>query len=139
MKCVRPKGTRDIFFDDMKIWHFIEENIRKIASIYNLSEIRTPVFESTDLYLRGVGNETDIVNKEMYTFLDKGGRSVTLRPELTAGVVRAYIENGFANRPSPVKLYYNANMYRYEKMQKGRYREFAQMRCRNIWIKIYLC
>lgn len=126
MKCTKQKGTRDIFFDDMKIWHFIEENIRKIADIYNLSEIRTPVFEATELYLRGVGDETDIVNKEMYTFLDKGGRSITLRPELTAGVVRAYIENGFSSMPSPVKLWYNANMYRYEKMQKGRYREFAQ-------------
>ncbi len=126
MKCTKQKGTRDIFFDDIRIWHFIEENIRKIADIYNLSEIRTPVFEATELYLRGVGDETDIVNKEMYTFLDKGGRSITLRPELTAGVVRAYIENGFSSMPSPVKLWYNANMYRYEKMQKGRYREFAQ-------------
>lgn len=126
MKCVRPKGTRDIYFEDMDIWNFIEKNIREISNVYNLNEIRTPVFESTDLYLRGVGDETDIVNKEMYTFLDKGGRSMSLRPELTAGVVRAYIENGFSSLPSPIKFWYNANMYRYEKMQKGRYREFAQ-------------
>lgn len=76
------------------------------------------MFEATELYARGVGDDTDIVNKEMYTFLDKGGRSITLRPELTAGVVRAYIENGMASLPSPLKFWYMANMYRYEKMQK---------------------
>ena len=126
MKIVKQKGTKDIYFDEMKAWQYVEENIRDIAKAYNLNEIRTPVFEATELYQRGVGDETDVVNKEMYTFLDKGGRSVTLRPELTAGVVRAYIENGFASEPTPLKFWYTANMYRYEKMQKGRYREFSQ-------------
>ena len=126
MKISKQKGTRDIFFEDIKIWQFVEEKIRKIARSFNLNEIRTPVFEATELFARGVGDETDIVNKEMYTFFDKGNRSITLRPELTAGVVRAYIENGFDSMPSPLKFWYEANMYRYEKMQKGRYREFTQ-------------
>lgn len=126
MKVSKQKGTKDIFFDEVNIWQYIESKIREIALVYNLNEIRTPVFEATELFARGVGDETDIVNKEMYTFLDKGGRSITLRPELTAGVVRAYIENGFDSLPSPVKLWYTGNMYRYEKMQKGRYREFSQ-------------
>lgn len=126
MKIVKQKGTKDIFFDEMKMWQFIEKNIRDICKENNISEIRTPVFEATELYARGVGDETDIVNKEMYTFTDKGGRSITLRPELTAGVVRSFIENGMNSRPLPIKFWYEANMYRYEKMQKGRYREFAQ-------------
>ena len=126
MKITRQKGTKDIFLDEMNVWQYIEENIRNLCEEYNLNEIRTPVFESTELFLRGVGDETDIVNKEMYTFLDKGNRSITLRPELTAGVVRAYIENGMSSLISPIKFWYNANMYRYEKMQKGRYREFCQ-------------
>ena len=126
MKITRQKGTKDIFLDEMNVWQYIEENIRNLCEEYNLNEIRTPVFESTELFLRGVGDETDIVNKEMYTFLDKGNRSITLRPELTAGVVRAYIENGMSSLISPIKFWYNANMYRYEKMQKGRYREFSQ-------------
>ena len=126
MKITKQKGTRDIYFEDAKIWGYIEENIRKICANHNVSEIRTPVFEATELYARGVGDDTDIVNKEMYTFLDKGGRSITLRPELTAGVVRSYIENGMSSEASPLKFWYTANMYRYEKMQKGRFREFAQ-------------
>ncbi len=126
MKITKQKGTKDIFFDEVKIWEYIEENIRQICKENNVSEIRTPVFEATELYARGVGNDTDIVNKEMYTFIDKGGRSITLRPELTAGVVRSYIENGMNSLASPLKFWYVANMYRYEKMQKGRYREFAQ-------------
>ena len=126
MKITKQKGTRDIFLEDAKIWEYMEENIRNICEKYNVSEIRTPVFEATELYARGVGDDTDIVNKEMYTFLDKGGRSITLRPELTAGVVRSYIENGMSSIQSPLKFWYTANMYRYEKMQKGRFREFAQ-------------
>lgn len=126
MKISKQKGTKDIFFDDVKIWQFIEDKIREIGKVYNLSEIRTPVFEATELFQRGVGNDTDVVNKEMYTFIDKGGRSITLRPELTAGVVRSYIENGFASEATPLKFWYAQNMYRYEKMQKGRYREFKQ-------------
>lgn len=126
MKISRQKGTKDIVFEDALIWEYLEKKIRKIAYSYNVNEIRTPVFEATELYARSVGDETDIVNKEMYTFKDKGDRSITLRPELTAGVVRAYIENGFESLPSPLKFWYVGNMYRYEKMQKGRYREFAQ-------------
>lgn len=126
MKITKQKGTRDIILEDTKIWQYVEKNIRDICREYNLNEIRTPVFEATELFARGVGDETDIVNKEMYTFLDKGGRSITLRPELTAGVVRSYIENGMMSQASPLKLWYIGNMYRYEKMQKGRYREFTQ-------------
>ncbi len=126
MKISRQKGTKDIFFDEIKIWQYIEKNIREICREYNINEIRTPVFEATELFARGVGDETDVVNKEMYTFIDKGNRSITLRPELTAGVVRAYIENGLGSSVSPIKLWYTGSMYRYEKMQKGRYREFSQ-------------
>lgn len=127
MSITRQKGCKDILPEDSKIWQYIENEIKNICKSYNINEIRTPVFEATELYARGVGDETDIVNKEMYTFLDKGNRSITLRPELTAGVVRAYIENGMSSKmQSPVKLWYTGNMYRYEKMQKGRYREFCQ-------------
>ncbi|MEG1705319.1 MAG: histidine--tRNA ligase [Clostridia bacterium] len=126
MSIARSKGTNDIFFDEIKIWEYLEKNISEICNKRNMCQIRTPVFEDTSLFCRSVGNDTDVVSKEMYTFLDKGGRSITLRPELTAGVVRAYIENGFSSMPSPIKLWYIGNMYRYEKMQKGRYREFTQ-------------
>lgn len=127
MNITRQKGCKDILPDDSKIWQYVEKTIRNICKTYSINEIRTPVIEATELFARGVGDETDIVNKEMYTFKDKGNRSITLRPELTAGVVRAYIENGMSSKmPSPVKLWYIGNMYRYEKMQKGRYREFSQ-------------
>ena len=126
MNISKPKGTKDVFLDEANIWQYIEKNIREICRENNVNEIRTPVFEATELFKRSVGDETDIVNKEMYTFLDKGNRSITLRPELTAGVVRAYIENGMSSLASPLKLWYIGNMYRYEKMQKGRYREFSQ-------------
>ncbi|MEG0282809.1 MAG: histidine--tRNA ligase [Clostridia bacterium] len=126
MKYLKPKGTKDIYLEEMAKWQNVESKIREVAKEYNMSEIRTPVFESTELFTRSVGDETDIVNKEMYTFEDRGGRSITLRPENTAGVVRAYIENGMSSAPSPVKLWYLSNVYRYEKMQKGRYREFNQ-------------
>ena len=89
-----PKGTKDILPRDVYLWHHIEDAARKTAEAYAFKEIRTPVFEHTELFVRGVGDTTDIVNKEMYTFLDKGGRSITLRPEGTAGVARAFIENG---------------------------------------------
>ena len=138
MKITKQKGTRDIYGKDIKIWQYIEQNIREICKTHCFNEIRTPVFEATELFARGVGDETDIVNKEMYTFLDKGGRSITLRPELTAGVVRAYIENGMSSMISPVKLWYEANMYRYEKMQKGRYREFTQFGIEYFGSKSYL-
>ena len=127
MNITRQKGCKDILPDESILWQYIENEIKGICRVHNIQEIRTPVFEATELYARGVGDETDIVTKEMYTFLDKGNRSITLRPELTAGVVRAYIENGLSSKmTSPVKLWYTGKMYRYEKMQKGRYREFSQ-------------
>lgn len=121
-----PKGTKDILPSEVYKWQYLERNIAELCRNFGYKEIRLPVFEHTELFQRGVGDTTDIVQKEMYTFLDKGGRSITLRPEGTAGVVRSYIENGMASLPQPVKLYYNITAYRYEKMQKGRYREFHQ-------------
>jgi len=123
----RPKGTRDIVPNEIEKWQFIEQLFKNTVENCGFKEIRVPVFESTDLFLRGVGDTTDIVQKEMYTFEDKGGRSITLRPEGTAGCVRAYIENGMSSLPSPVKLWYNITTYRYENVQKGRYREFRQL------------
>ncbi len=121
-----PKGTRDILPEEIYKWYFVEEKFREICHQFGYHEIRIPVFEHTELFQRGVGDTTDIVQKEMYTFDDKGGRSITLRPEGTAGVVRSYIENGMASLPQPVKLFYNITAYRYENVQKGRYREFHQ-------------
>jgi histidyl-tRNA synthetase len=123
----KPKGTKDILPIDSYKWAYVEENTKNILENYGFKEIRVPVFEHTELFERGVGDTTDIVQKEMYTFLDKGERSVTLRPEGTAGVVRAYIENGMASLPSPIKTWYMMPMYRYENVQKGRYREFRQI------------
>ncbi len=123
----RPKGTRDILPEESFKWQIVEERLKKVLDSYNYKEIRVPVFEHTELFLRGVGETTDVVQKEMYTFEDKGGRSITLRPEGTAGAIRAYIENGMGSLPSPVKLWYNMGMYRYENVQKGRLREFHQV------------
>lgn len=121
-----PKGTKDILPKEVYKWQYLESKIAKICNSFGYKEIRLPVFEHTELFQRSVGDTTDIVQKEMYTFLDKGGRSITLRPEGTAGVVRSYIENGMASLAQPVKLYYNITAYRYENVQKGRYREFHQ-------------
>lgn len=122
-----PKGTYDILPKDVHKWHYIEDIFRKTCALYNYKEIRTPIFESTELFVRGVGESTDIVNKEMYTFFDKGNRSITLRPEGTAGVVRSYVENKmFAELNQLTKLYYMGPMFRYERMQKGRSRQFFQ-------------
>lgn len=121
-----PKGTKDVLPSEAYKWHFIENTARKIAALYNLKEIRTPVFEHTELFLRGVGDTTDIVNKEMYTFLDKGERSITLKPEGTAGVVRSFIENGLASGVLPLKMYYITPVFRYERPQAGRLREHHQ-------------
>lgn len=121
-----PKGTKDILPGEIHKWQYLEKIIAKVCENYGYKEIRIPVFEHTELFQRGVGDTTDIVQKEMYTFLDKGDRSITLRPEGTAGVVRSYIEHGMASMPQPVKLYYNITAYRYENVQKGRYREFHQ-------------
>lgn len=123
----KPKGTRDLLPIDTVKWQTVENKIKNILENYAFNEIRVPVFEHTELFLRGVGETTDVVQKEMYTFKDKGDRSITLRPEGTAGVVRAYIENGMASLPTPVKLWYGITAYRYENVQKGRLREFHQV------------
>ena len=123
----KPKGTKDLLPEESYKWQDAEAKVKKVLESYNFKEIRVPVFEHTELFQRGVGETTDVVQKEMYTFDDKGGRSITLRPEGTAGVVRAYLENGMGSMPSPVKLWYNMGMYRYENVQKGRLREFHQI------------
>lgn len=122
----RPKGTQDLLPGNIEKWHHLEGVIRKVCQEYGYEEIRTPIFEATELFQRGVGETTDIVNKEMYTFLDKGERSLTLRPEGTASVCRAYVENKLYGGPQPVKLYYLGPMFRYERPQTGRFRQFHQ-------------
>ncbi len=119
-------GTKDILPKDIHKWHYVERVIREVAELFNFSEIRTPTFEYTDLFNRGVGSETDIVGKEMYTFTDKSGDSITLRPEGTAPVMRAFLENSLISEAPLHKLYYITNMFRYEKPQAGRYREHTQ-------------
>ncbi|MDR1061037.1 MAG: histidine--tRNA ligase [Clostridiales bacterium] len=122
----RPKGTNDILPSESHKWNHVERIMREVCGIFNYREIRVPVFEHTEVFKRSVGDTTDIVQKEMYTFDDKGGRSLTLRPEGTAGVVRSFIENGMSSLPMPVRAYYILTAYRYENVQKGRYREFNQ-------------
>lgn len=121
-----PKGTMDVVPENSFKWQFIEDKIREITKEFGISEIRTPVFEHTELFQRGVGDTTDVVEKEMYTFNDKGDRSITLRPEVTAGAVRLFIEHGLFNNPMPIKTFYLTSCYRYEKPQAGRLREFHQ-------------
>ena len=121
------KGTKDVLPKDVHKNQYIEATALDIASKFGYKEIRTPVFEHTELFQRGVGDTTDVVQKEMYTFKDKGDRSLTLRPEGTAAVVRSYIEHKMQGEPNqPIKLYYNGPMFRYERKQKGRYRQFNQ-------------
>ena len=122
----KPRGTNDFFYQSASKLEFIEKKIKNIVKLYGYGRIRTPIFESTDLFIRGIGEDTDIVGKEMFTFEDRGGRSLTLRPEGTASVVRAYIENSMQNEFSINKLFYIGTMYRAERPQKGRYREFNQ-------------
>ncbi len=121
-----PKGTKDVLPQESFKWQYIENVARRVASSFNVQEIRTPTFEHTEVFLRGVGETTDIVNKEMYTFNDKGNRSITLKPEGTAGVARAFIENGLVSSALPQKLYYITQCFRYERPQAGRLREFHQ-------------
>lgn len=121
-----PKGTKDIFGAEMPMWHKVENEIRALCSSFGIEEIRTPIFEHTELFLRSVGDTTDIVQKEMYTFDDKAGRSITLKPESTAGVARAYIEHGMFNNAQPTKLFYISPTFRYENTQAGRQRQFHQ-------------
>ncbi len=138
MMIQKPKGTRDLLPEDTYKLQYVEKKISNMLENYGFKEIRVPVFEYTELFNRGVGETTDVVQKEMYTFDDKGGRSITLRPEGTAGTVRAYLENGMASLPSPVKLWYNMAMYRYENVQKGRLREFHQIGLELIGSSSYL-
>ena len=121
-----PKGTKDVLPQDSYKWQYVEDMAREIAGLFNLKEIRTPTFEHTELFQRGVGDTTDIVTKEMYTFKDKGDRSITLKPEGTAGAVRSFIESGLMNGVLPAKMYYITPAFRYERPQAGRLREFHQ-------------
>lgn len=121
-----PRGTRDIIPPESKKWQYIEGLIRKHCDLYGIKEIRTPTFEHTELVQRGVGETTDIVQKEMYTFLDRGNRSITLKPEGTAPAVRAFIENNLYNEAQPTKLFYISSIFRYERPQAGRLREHHQ-------------
>lgn len=122
----RPRGTADILPGQVEKWRYIESMAARIAAEYGYREVRTPVFEHTELFVRGVGEDTDIVEKEMYTFRDRGERSITLRPEGTASAVRAYLENKLYAGPQPVKLYYTGPMFRYDRPQAGRFRQFHQ-------------
>lgn len=126
MNVRRPRGTNDILPPESGNWQLIEEKIRDICYRFGYQEIRTPIFEHTELFERGIGDTTDIVEKEMYTFTDRGKRSITLRPEGTAPVVRAFVENKLYANALPAKLYYLGPMFRYEKPQAGRYRQFFQ-------------
>jgi histidyl-tRNA synthetase len=122
-----PRGTQDILPGEVEKWQYVEKIARDICKRYNYHEIRTPIFEHTELFLRGVGDTTDIVQKEMYTFEDRAGRSMTLRPEGTAPVVRSFVENKMYGNPNqPIKLYYIGPMFRYERPQAGRFRQFVQ-------------
>lgn len=127
MKISIPKGTKDILPGEIEKYKYVQTVFADMLENFGYSQIRFPVFEYTELFQRGVGDTTDIVQKEMYTFNDKGGRSITLRPEGTASVVRSFIENGMSSNTQPVKLYYDITTYRYENVQKGRYREFNQL------------
>ena len=121
-----PRGTKDILPDTVEDWLYIEKEIRDLCKRFGYQEIRTPVFEHTELFQRGIGEGTDVVDKEMYTFTDRGGRSVTLRPENTASAVRAYLQNKLYAEADLVKLFYIGSMFRYDRPQAGRLREFHQ-------------
>ena len=123
----KVKGTRDILPPESWLWNEVEHTALKILGGFGYSEIRLPLLEPTELFVRTVGEGTDIVSKEMYTFPDRKGRSLTLRPEGTASVARAFIENGLGQRPQPLRLSYTGPMFRYERMQRGRYRQFSQI------------
>ena len=129
----RPKGTYDVYpggqepHESPELWAFVEEQARDFFRRYNYSEVRTPVFEEAQLFVRSVGEASDIVRKEMFVFEDKGGRELALRPEGTAGVVRAYVEHGLYKHAQPLKLFYVGPMFRYEQQQKGRYRQHTQI------------
>ena len=132
MKYTVPRGTKDILPSEMLYWHHIEDTSRNLFDDYNYQEIRTPIFESSELFECGIGDGTDIVEKEMYTFTDKGNRQLTLRPEGTASIVRAYTQHSEFQRQNETKLYYIGPMFRYERPQAGRYRQFHQIGIENI-------
>ncbi|MDE7394827.1 MAG: histidine--tRNA ligase [Clostridiales bacterium] len=121
-----PKGTKDVLPSESYKWQQAEALARKVCALYNAYEIRTPAFEHTELFTRSIGDDTDVVNKEMYTFTDKGGRSITLKPEGTAPVARSYVENALENESLPLKMYYFSPVFRYERPQAGRLREHHQ-------------
>jgi histidyl-tRNA synthetase len=121
------KGTRDLLPLETAVWAAVENVARRVFGLYGFGEIRTPIFEETELFARGVGESSDIVSKEMYSFVDRGGRNLTLRPENTASVVRAYVQHGMHALPQPVKLFYIGPQFRAENVQKGRYRQFHQI------------
>ena len=126
MKIITPKGTKDVLPENAYKWQYIENMIHNVCRTFGYKEIRTPVFEYTELFSRGIGDTTDVVQKEMFTFEDKGGRSITLRPEGTAGAVRSYLENSLYANTQPTKLYYTISCFRHEKPQAGRLRQFHQ-------------
>ena len=128
LKLAAKKPSRDggYLTKDSSVWQYIEGQLREIFGLFGYREIRTPMFEETELFERGIGEATDIVEKEMYTFTDRAGRSLTLRPEGTAPVVRAYLQHKLYGEPQPVKLYYIGPMFRYERPQAGRSRQFHQ-------------
>ncbi|HOM05092.1 MAG TPA: histidine--tRNA ligase [Candidatus Kapabacteria bacterium] len=120
------RGTKDILPDTISHWYYVEETARKVSELFGYKEIRTPIFEKTEVFARGVGEQTDIVNKEMYTFTDRGGDSITLRPEMTAALVRAVIQNSLVQQQAISRLWYFGAFFRYERPQKGRLRQFHQ-------------
>ncbi|MBS3977411.1 MAG: histidine--tRNA ligase [Syntrophomonadaceae bacterium] len=126
MLTARPRGTADILPGEVGKWHALEAIVRQVCAVFGYHELRTPIFEHTELFGRGVGETTDIVEKEMYTFYDRGNRSITLRPEATAPVARAFVENKLFAQPLPVKVYYLGPMFRYGRPQTGRLRQFHQ-------------
>ena len=125
-KIMKPRGTMDILAPDVYTWNYIEKVVRDVAARFGFSEVRVPTFEEIGLFRRGVGESTDVVQKEMYTFTDKDGSMYALRPEGTASVARAIIENGKASDTLPLKYFYIINCFRYEKPEAGRSREFVQ-------------
>ncbi len=126
MLTTAPRGTKDIMPSEISAWRYLEDTVRRICAQYGYKEIRTPVFEHTELFQRGIGDTTDVVEKEMYTFTDRGNRSITLRPENTASAVRAYVEHKLSKEDGATKLYYIGSMFRYDRPQAGRLREFHQ-------------
>ena len=126
MAFTKPKGTYDVLTADSPRWRFVEDIVREVTRVYNVTEVRTPMFESSELYHRAAGETTDVVSKETYDFEDRGGRKMTLRPEGTAGVVRSFVENKLYTKTGTQKMFYVGPMFRYERQQKGRYRQHTQ-------------